>query len=230
MGEEVKMISSKVNQQKAKLIDIEASVTLQERSTSKLSEDVKKINGSVLSGVTKVEEKMDKTNVMVKGMGDKFSELSAKNDNFKDELTGIKSRFDSKANSWDRKADSGEMDKLNILVTDEVNRIKKEMKDNLKTKKSEVGDPDIFSQFVGKVEFADLESSLTKLSEVVTNIESKIFVHQEQGTEQLEKLNSAVETLKRRVESLQSDPSSPVDNILGLNAIHVSIKNFSLDL
>merc|ERR1711892_1048039 len=62
LPDEVQMLSSKVNQQKAKLIDMEANITMQERSTTKLSDDVKKLNGSVSGSITKLEDKCEKLN------------------------------------------------------------------------------------------------------------------------------------------------------------------------
>merc|ERR1711972_1246442 len=60
--DEVQILSSKLNQQKAKLIDMEANITMQERSTSKLSDDLKKLNGSVSGSINKLEDRFDKLN------------------------------------------------------------------------------------------------------------------------------------------------------------------------
>jgi len=57
LPDEIQMLSSKVNQQKAKLIDMEANITMQERATVKLSDDVKKMNGG---GINKLEDRSDK--------------------------------------------------------------------------------------------------------------------------------------------------------------------------
>merc|ERR1712025_447919 len=62
LPDEVQMLSSKVNQQKAKLIDMEANITMQERSTTKLSDDLKKLNGSVSGSFNKLEDKFEKLN------------------------------------------------------------------------------------------------------------------------------------------------------------------------
>jgi len=57
LPDEIQMLSSKVNQQKAKLIDMEANITMQERATVKLSDDIKKMNGG---GINKLEDRSDK--------------------------------------------------------------------------------------------------------------------------------------------------------------------------
>merc|ERR1712128_359945 len=136
---EVQMLSSKVNQQKAKLIDVEANITMQERSTTKLSDDVKKLNGSVSGSITKLEDKCEKLNkhgAVNEDTSPKKSNLTQQNGLKNDELQEleeIKAKLDSKSSSWDRKADSSEIDKLNIVITDEVNKIQKEIKDILKS-------------------------------------------------------------------------------------------------
>merc|ERR1712106_208861 len=64
LPDEVQMLSSKVNQQKAKLIDMEANITMQERSTTKLSDDVKKLNGSVSGSITKLADKRNNLEIV----------------------------------------------------------------------------------------------------------------------------------------------------------------------
>merc|ERR1712130_1096192 len=54
--EDISVISSKVNQLKAKLIDLEANVTLQERSNGKLSEDLKKMSETLTESKANLPE------------------------------------------------------------------------------------------------------------------------------------------------------------------------------
>merc|ERR1712192_171143 len=58
--EDLSVISNEVNQQKAKLIDLEANVTLQERSNGKLSEDFKKMSETLTENKTSIEQKLEK--------------------------------------------------------------------------------------------------------------------------------------------------------------------------
>jgi len=58
--EDLSAISGKVNQQKAKLIDLEANVTLQEKSNGKLSEDLKKMSETLTENKTSMEQKLEK--------------------------------------------------------------------------------------------------------------------------------------------------------------------------
>eukprot|EP00092_Neocalanus_flemingeri_P022775 GFUD01024695.1.p1 GENE.GFUD01024695.1~~GFUD01024695.1.p1 ORF type:complete len:3073 (+),score=1009.79 GFUD01024695.1:162-9221(+) len=218
LPDEIQMLSSKVHQQKAKLIDMEANITMQERSTNKLSDDVKKINGSF----NKMEEKVDKMNklgTVNEDTSTKMSNLHKQNDLTTEEvraLSEIKTKFDSKANSWDRKAESSEIDKLNIIITDEVNKIQKEIKDILKSNEEiktkqikEVANQSKITKglegiFIGKEQFNALDLNFSRLSDQVqktngtttgniVNIEKKISNFEASRQEATIKLSDLLE-------------------------------------
>merc|ERR1712058_169483 len=113
---------------------MEANITMQERSTTKLSDDLKKLNGSVSGSFDKFE-KLNKHGIANEDTSSKKVNISKQNGLSNDELNEleqIKAKFDSKSSTWDRKADSSDIDKMNILITDEVNKIQKEIKEILK--------------------------------------------------------------------------------------------------
>merc|ERR1719206_994302 len=183
LPDEVQMLSSKVSQQKAKLIDMEANITMQERSTTKLSDDVKKINVSVSGSINKLDDKFEKLNkhgAISEDTSSKKTTLSTQNGLSNDELhelEQIKAKFDSKSSTWDRKADSSDIDKMHIFITDEVNKIQKEIKEILKNyevmKLQQTKDDENQSKtsqtledtFIKKNEFKNLDLEFTKLSD-----------------------------------------------------------------
>jgi len=185
LPDEVQMLSSKVNQQKAKLIDMEANITMQERSTTKLSDDVKKLNGSVSGSINKLEDKFEKLNkhgAISEDTASKKTALSTQNGLSNDELhelEQIKAKFDSKSSTWDRKADSSDIDKMQTFITDEVNKIQKEIKEILKNyevmklqlqqTKDEENKTNISKNleetFIKKNEFKNLDLEFSKLSD-----------------------------------------------------------------
>jgi len=185
LPDEVQMLSSKVSQQKAKLIDMEANITMQERSTTKLSDDVKKLNVSVSGSINKLEDKFEKLNkhgAISEDTSSKKTTLSTQNGLSNDELhelEQIKAKFDSKSSTWDRKADSSDIDKMHIFITDEVNKIQKEIKEILKNYEvmklqlQQTKDDENQSKtsrtledtFIKKNEFKNLDLEFTKLSD-----------------------------------------------------------------
>merc|ERR1711892_985566 len=234
LPDEVQMLSSKVNQQKAKLIDMEANITMQERSTTKLSDDVKKLNGSVSGSITKLEDKCEKLNkhgVVNEDKSNVTQQNGLKNDDLH-ELEEIKAKFDSKSSSWDRKADSSEIDKLNIVITDEVNKIQKEIKEILKNSEvmklqlqqtKEDGNKEKVSKnledtFIKKNEFKALDLEFSKLLDHVqktitgniSKIENKISnfeISQKDTTSKISDLSKNDEKVFKELVALSASKS-----------------------
>merc|ERR1711892_1631281 len=234
LPDEVQMLSSKVNQQKAKLIDMEANITMQERSTTKLSDDVKKLNGSVSGSITKLEDKCEKLNkhgVVNEDKSNVTQQNGLKIDDLH-ELEEIKAKFDSKSSSWDRKADSSELDKLNIVITDEVNKIQKEIKEILKNSEvmklqlqqtKEDGNKEKVSKnledtFIKKNEFKALDLEFSKLLDHVqktitgniSKIENKISnfeTSQKDTTSKISDLSKNDEKVFKELVSLSASKS-----------------------
>ena len=118
-----------VNQQKAKLIDLEANVTLQEKSNGKvnipeayfvktelkwkvlklqLSEDLKKMSETLTENKTSMEQKLEKLEGTKKELVMTVSDMAKSNTTLGQELaslTGLK----TKAPAWDRKAETTEV-------------------------------------------------------------------------------------------------------------------------
>merc|ERR1712051_613348 len=89
-------------------------------------------------------------------------------------LTGLK----TKAPTWDRKAETTEVDRLNTLLTEEVNKIQKEIKELKKraeeihteaSSKKESAEPD-----AGQAQLKELDSNFARLSEIVENLQGRV--------------------------------------------------------
>jgi len=207
MVEDVSTISGKVNQQKAKLIDIEANVALQERSNTKLSEDVRKIGTDFTGNLSKMEERMDTIDSNKKELGIKMSEIEKANSELSKEmasLTGLK----TKVPIWDRKADCEELDKLNLLLTEEVNRIQKEIKDvkkrneEIQAQKEEVKEEEVK---VSQEQFKDLDTNFSRLSDIVENMQCRLENHQENNSQQIEQVNTSIKNLRKGLDTLSHE-------------------------
>ena len=120
-----------MNQQKAKLIDLEANVNLQERSNGKvgclhilllnigilllifdnyfqLSEDFKKMSETLTENKTSIDQKLEKLEGTKKELVLTVSDMGKANTTLGQELaslTGLK----TKAPAWDRKAETAEV-------------------------------------------------------------------------------------------------------------------------
>jgi len=216
VSEDLTVISSKVNQQKAKLIDLEANVTLQERSNTKLSEDLKKLGGTVTGNLAKVEERLDRMEGTKKELLLKVTDVEKTNTSLSQEVSSL-SGLKTKAPTWDRKAETAEVDRLNNIVTEEVNKIQKEIKDILKrteesqteAKKGEEVDRGVSSQQV-----TEINSNYSRLSDVVENLQSRVMSQQELSCEQLETINATIRGLKKGLETLTHE--SKQSGALGL--------------
>jgi len=207
MVEDVSTISGKVNQQKAKLIDIEANVALQERSNTKLSEDVRKIGTDFTGNLSKMEERLDSMDSNKKELSIKMSEIEKANSELSKEmasLTGLK----TKVPIWDRKADCEELDKLNLLLTEEVNRIQKEIKDvkkrneEIQAEKEEVKEEEVK---VSQEQFKDLDTNFSRLSDIVENMQCRLENHQENNTQQIEQVNTSIKGLRKGLDTLSHE-------------------------
>ena len=126
---EVQALSSKVNQQKAKMIDLEANVTMQERVTSKMSDDFKKFNlGMTKLGKHDTSLASDKVNLS----NGETSDMTTQK--FKEELMELKSNID-------KKADFGDINKLKTLMLEETSKLENTLKQsaaNLSSVKSNI--------------------------------------------------------------------------------------------
>jgi len=157
-------------------------------------------------------------------------------------LSDLKSKFDSKVNIWDGKADVADMKKLNTLINDEVKKLEKnidnilkkneEMFSNLKNKNpdnnQEILSKDLAQRFITKEEFTVLDINFSKLSEIVENIQEQTLLDQHEETSQLGQLESSMKTLKTQVEAMtldskHSEPSS--NSSSGITELVKTIQN-----
>merc|ERR550532_868125 len=179
--EDLGVISSKVNENKAKLIDLEANVSLQERSNGKLSEDFKKMSETLTENKASMDQKLEKLEGTKKELVLAVSDMGKANTTLGQELaslTGLK----TKAPAWDRKAETTEVDRLNTLLTEEVNKIQKEMKElrkkaeEIQTEASSKKEPT--EPAAGQVQLKDLDSNFSRLSEIVENLQGRLTSQQ----------------------------------------------------
>merc|ERR1719234_1670851 len=206
--EDLSVISNKVNQQKAKLIDLEANVTLQERSNGKLSEDFKKISETLTENKTSIEQKLEKLEGTKKELALTVSDLGKANTTLGQELaslTGLK----TKAPAWDRKAETAEVDRLNTLLTEEVNKIQKEMKELRKkaeeiqteaSSKKEPTEPE-----AGQVQIKELDSNFSRLSDIVENLQGRLTSQQESSSLELEQVQVSMRGLRKGLDTLSHE-------------------------
>ena len=156
---EVQALSSKVNQQKAKMIDLEANLTMQERITSKISDDVKRAS----FGTNKMGSPIGKANSGDLVNGD--LEMSSK---FKEEISDMKTLLG-------KKVDLTDINKTNKLISEECEKLEKKVKD-LSTLFSSMKN-NFESKSISwdkKIDQADLNKAETFLKGELNNLEDKI--------------------------------------------------------
>ena len=110
---DVQALSSKVNQQKAKMIDLEANITMQDRITSKLSDDLKKAS----IGMNKIGSPIGKTNSSDVVNGDDHTASK-----FKDDIVDLKSALS-------KKADFSDLNKMKSSLKDETEQFERNLKE-----------------------------------------------------------------------------------------------------
>merc|ERR1719422_2617822 len=110
---DVQALSSKVNQQKAKMIDLEANITMQDRITSKLSDDLKKAS----IGMNKIGSPIGKTNSSDVVNGDDHTASK-----FKDDIVDLKSALS-------KKADFSDLNKMKSSLKDETEQLERNLKE-----------------------------------------------------------------------------------------------------
>jgi chromosome segregation ATPase len=173
-----------------------------------LSEDVRKIGGSVTENLAKVDERLEKMEGTKKELTIKVADMEKASSGLGQEvasLTGLK----SKAPAWDRKAETVEVDRLNSVLTEEVNRIQKEIKeirkrnDDLQTEVTSGKAP--AEPEVSQVQFKDLDMNLSRLSGIVETLQGRLSLQQDGAAEQLEQVNASIRGLKKGLETLSHE-------------------------
>ena len=137
---------------------------------------MKKIGSSQTENIIKVEGKLDQMEGVRKELLIKVSDVEKTTSCLSQEmssLTGLK----TKVPVWDRKAETAEVDRLNKVLTEEVNKIQKEIKEMRKsaediqkevegqTKKGPV------EVEVSRQQFQELDGNISRLSGVVESLQ-----------------------------------------------------------
>ena len=180
---------------------------------------MKKIGGSLDESLAKMEDKMENMDGTKKELTLKVSDIEKASCGLKQELaslTGLK----TKAPTWDRKADSEEVDKLNSLLTEEVNKIQKEIKDILKRnedlKKEMSSKPVEVKSEVNPNQLKAVETNCSRLTELVTSLQGQLASQQESSTEQVEQLNVTIRGLRKGLDTLSQSHESKQSGALGM--------------
>ena len=98
-----------------------------------LSEDVRKIGNSVTENLAKVDERLEKMEGTNKMLIIKMADKEKASSGLGQEIAFLTS-LKSKVVAWDRKAETMELDRLNSVLTEEMSRIQKEIKEIQKKK------------------------------------------------------------------------------------------------
>ena len=107
---------------------------------SKLSTEVKKSNESMAGNISKCEKRLLDFDSFKQETSTKLVELTKKNEKLNGDIvsfSGLKSKFDSKCNIWDKKAETEEVKKIESLVSEEVKKIKNDI-DHINQKNGEI--------------------------------------------------------------------------------------------
>merc|ERR1712142_805665 len=141
---------------------------------TKLSTDFKKSNESNAANISKCEKKVTELEGFKQDTNSKLKDLTNMNEKLNGNIvnfTGLKSKFESKVENWDRKAEAQDLKKVEDHMSNEVNKIKQDV-DNIKSKNM-----DIENQFKNKSNeqtntiAKDLEN---KLIENIKQIENRL--------------------------------------------------------
>lgn len=137
---------------------------------------MKKIGSSQAENIIKVEEKLEKMEGVRKELLIKVSDVEKTTSCLSQEmssLTGLK----TKVPVWDRKAETAEVDRLNKVLTEEVNKIQKEIKEMRKSAEdiqkeaegqSKKGPVEVE---VSRQQFQELDGNFSRLSGVVESLQ-----------------------------------------------------------
>merc|ERR1711915_859842 len=203
-----------------------------DQSLVKLTEHVHK---TLANNITKLESKLSNFESFEKDSITKLSDLSKNNEKvftWVVTLSNLKSKFESKASSWDCKVDTVEMKKLNTLLNDEVKKLKKdialalekndEIISNIKTNATNVNEESftkkLENKFVSKEDFkaADIKFAnlCTEFNDANKTMEAS-FTKYDNNIAEINKLkqdtnssNSKHLELKQQIEKMNGDITS----------------------
>jgi len=160
--------------------------------------------GNVTGNLAKVEERVEKMESTKKELAIKLADIEKANSSLNQELTSL-TGLKTKAPTWDRKADTAEVDRLNSIITEEVNKIQKEIKEILKKNEdlqTEVKKAETTETGVNSQQFTELNSNYSRLSDIVENLQGRLTSQQELSSEQLESVNTSIRGLRKGLDTL----------------------------
>ena len=174
---DVQALSSKVNQHKAKMIDLEANITMQDRITAKLSEDMKKCS----LGMNKMGSPIGKTN-----SGDLVNseaiDLAATK--LKEEMHELKSNISTKV-------DFSDLNSIKSSIQNESEKMEKELKDLSNTISSLKSNMDSKSnKWDKKIDLADVNEIKNQLNEKINSLNVKLETIVQKNSEMNETFKS----------------------------------------
>merc|ERR1719186_2436134 len=137
---EVKKLDTFVNEEVEKLkkdikyiLDKNDEMNTNLKNTSNENQETisKNLENKLTGNMAQIENKMAIIEASRQDTTTKLTELLKKNEKINEDLVNLaslKSKFESKVNSWDSKADPTEVKKLDTFVNEEVEKLKKDIK------------------------------------------------------------------------------------------------------
>ena len=195
---DVQALSSKVNQHKAKMIDLEANITMQDRITAKLSEDMKKCS----LGMNKMGSPTGKTN-----SGDIVNSeaIDLATSKLKEEIHELQSKISTKV-------DFSDLNNIKSSIQNESENMEKELKDlsnTLSTLKSSVDSKS--NKWDKKIDSAEFDEIRKQLKEQINTLNVKL--------ETLTQKNSEMSETFKSNSKKQDDELAEYGNKMSLQAI-----------
>ena len=174
---DVQALSSKVNQHKAKMIDLEANITMQDRITAKLSEDMKKCS----LGMNKMGSPTGKTN-----SGDIVNSeaIDLATSKLKEEIHELQSKISTKV-------DFSDLNNIKSSIQNESENMEKELKDlsnTLSTLKSSVDSKS--NKWDKKIDSAEFDEIRKQLKEQINTLNVKLETLTQKNSEMSETFKS----------------------------------------
>eukprot|EP00090_Calanus_glacialis_P047534 TRINITY_DN9924_c0_g1_i1.p1 TRINITY_DN9924_c0_g1~~TRINITY_DN9924_c0_g1_i1.p1 ORF type:complete len:770 (-),score=247.40 TRINITY_DN9924_c0_g1_i1:94-2130(-) len=209
-----------------------------EINVNQLSENIKTNNAinSNSNDVGHLEEKISKLETSSGDFNNKFANLMEKNSQINEEivaLSGLKSKFDAKANFWDSKVDTSEIKNVNTLLSDEVKKLQTnidsisdkndEVHNNLKNSKQddnlESSLKDLKRNFISKAEFSVLEKSNKTLLDDVKRIDGSISDRVKKVDDKFVKVESSQSDLTSKITDLSKKNENTSSKLVELSQL-----------
>jgi len=229
-GDELKSLNSKFNQQKSKIVDVEASVNFQERALTKLEEELKKINGSVFGNISTVEDRLSKLDEDAAGLTARLVGCEKRTDEMATKVEASRVELNSQLALNEDKVGQQALDKLQSLVTERVESLKKDQEEkssnlhslitttrthleniqaDMHAKLAALDQPDSLGKDTStnnnSATCAKLDASIEKMNASLADFEKKL------GSQKVEVLSECSEKVASELEKIKTQLSNPVE-------------------